>query len=93
MYKLAPSRRYRTSYKRVSKRKEFDQKELDFVTNALARGTSLPPRYRDHLLSGDHAGVRECHIKNDLLLLYQKHDNVLVLLLIDIGAHSSLFGQ
>ena len=48
-------------------------------------------RYRDHDLSGDWAGYRECHIKPDLLLIYRKSDPD-ILRLARLGSHSELFG-
>lgn len=36
---------------------------------------------------------RECHIKDDLLLIYYKDKTVLVLVLVDIGTHHQLFGK
>ncbi|MGD1641148.1 type II toxin-antitoxin system YafQ family toxin [Klebsiella pneumoniae] len=48
-------------------------------------------RYRDHDLSGDWAGYRECHIKPDLLLIYRKSDAD-TLRLARLGSHSELFG-
>jgi mRNA interferase YafQ len=50
----------------------------------------LEPRHRDHDLSGDWAGYRECHIKPDLLLIYRKPDTV-TLRLARLGSHSELF--
>ena len=41
---------------------------------ALATNQPLEARYRDHDLSGDWAGYRECHVKPDLLLVYRKSD-------------------
>ena len=46
---------------------------------------------RDHALSGDWAGYRECHIKPDLLLIYRKPDAD-TLRLARLGSHSELFG-
>jgi len=66
---------------------------LDKVVNALIKGERLASRHHDHELKGEYAGIRECHIKNDLLLLYQQRDDVLVLLLVDIGTHASVFGK
>lgn len=91
MYAIRASSRYRSSYKHTRQWANFAVGELNTVINALARGEKLSAKYRDHELRGGHSGIRECHIKNDLLLLYQKHDNALVLLLVDIGTHSSLF--
>jgi mRNA interferase YafQ len=61
------------------------------VLMALASDLSLQPRLRDHELSGDWAGYRECHVKPDLLLIYRKTENDL-LRLARLGSHSELFG-
>jgi mRNA interferase YafQ len=60
------------------------------VLTALATDQSLEPRYRDHDLSGDWAGYRECHLKPDLLLIYRKPDAD-TLRLARLGSHSQLF--
>ena len=92
MYGVVKSGGYKKSHKRVSQYRNFDQAALDTVVNALIRGERLVPRHYDHELKGKYAGIRECHIKNDLLLLYQRKDDVLILLLVDIGTHASVFG-
>lgn len=51
----------------------------------------LPEKNRDHALSGDWAGYRECHVKPDLLLIYRKPDAD-TLWLARLGSHSELFG-
>ena len=51
----------------------------------------LPGKNRDHALSGDWMGYRECHIKPDLLLIYRKPDAD-TLRLARMGSHSELFG-
>jgi mRNA interferase YafQ len=57
---------------------------------ALANDKPLSPRYRDHDLSGDWAGYRDCHIKPDLVLIYKKSD-AYTLRLARLGSHSELF--
>lgn len=52
---------------------------------------TLPENNRDHALSGDWNGYRECHIKPDLLLIYRKPDTD-TLRLARFGSHSELFG-
>ncbi len=61
------------------------------VLVALATDEPLDARYRDHDLSGDWAGYRECHVKPDLLLIYRK-SNSDTLKLARLGSHSELFG-
>ena len=61
------------------------------VVASLLVDQVLPVGNRDHALSGDWAGYRECHIKPDLLLIYRKPDNE-TLRLARLGSHSELFG-
>lgn len=56
----------------------------------LCNDLELPDKYRDHELVGEFKGVRDCHIKPDLLLLYRKIDED-YLQLIRLGSHSELF--
>ena len=67
--------------------------KLEKVVGLLAAGVHLPPQYRDHALTGDMAGTRDCHIEPDWVLLYRIEENVLVLVLVRTGTHSELFGM
>ena len=66
---------------------------LDDIIRALSRGETLPEKNKDHPLSGDWVGHRECHILPDWLLIYRIEDDVLVLTLARTGTHSDLFGK
>ena len=57
----------------------------------LTADRPLPASNRDHALTGDWSGYRECHIKPDLLLIYRKPDTG-TLRLARLGSHSELFG-
>ncbi|HRP26088.1 type II toxin-antitoxin system YafQ family toxin [Thauera sp.] len=84
---------FKRDYKREAKgqhRATLDE-VLKPVLVALATDQPLDVRYRDHDLSGDWAGYRECHIKPDLLLIYRKSDSGF-LRLARLGSHSELFG-
>ena len=50
-----------------------DVNKINDVILKLARGETLPPKYKDHALSGDLEGLRDCHIENDWVLLYILH--------------------
>jgi mRNA interferase YafQ len=91
-YRVFTTKGYRSSYKRVSKHKHFDGKLLNTIVNALANGEELPVRFKDHQLTGSLKEYRECHVKNDLLLVYQKQEDAIILTLVDIGTHSNIFG-
>ena len=66
---------------------------LDDIIRTLSRGESLPEQNKDHALTGDWVGHRECHIQPDWLLIYRIEDDVLVLTLARTGTHSDLFGK
>lgn len=61
------------------------------VVDMLANDEVLPQNFRDHNLTGQYLGYRECHVYPDWLLIYKKQDGVLVLLLYRLGSHSELF--
>ena len=66
---------------------------LDDIIRKLSKGEPLPEKNKDHALSGDWIGHRECHIQPDWLLVYRIEDNVLVLTLTRTGTHSDIFGK
>lgn len=71
---------------------DFDMEKFESITNCLSNGNKLPSQFRDHELKGDYANCRECHIKSDLLLIYEVDNDLMVITLVDIGSHSELFG-
>ncbi len=93
MYNVLLEKSYVKQLKKISLQKNFDKVALDNVVDLLASGGKLSARYKDHRLSGKAAVYRECHIKSDLLLKYYKDDGMLVLVLIEIGTHSQMFGK
>ena len=76
---------------KLAKKQNKDLDKLFDVVNVLADGGILDARYRDHDLSGDYKGTRECYIEPDWLLVYEIQDEVLVLMLYRLGTHSELF--
>ena len=66
---------------------------LEEVVECLAMGEPLPEKNRDHALTGDWVGHRECHIQPDWLLIYRMEGDVLVLTLARTGSNSDLFGK
>lgn len=65
--------------------------ELDEVIRLLVLDDSLPEKYKDHDLSGNWKGFRECHIQPNWLLIYKVCNNNLILSLSRTGSHSDLF--
>lgn len=83
---------FKKDYKLAMKRR-LDIELLDDIIRTLSRGETLPPKNKDHSLSGEWAGHRECHIQPDWLLIYRIDDDVLVLTLSRTGTHSDFFGK
>lgn len=83
---------FKKDYKLAMKR-HLDIELLDDIIRALSRGETLPQKNKDHSLSGEWTGHRECHIQPDWLLIYRIDDDVLVLTLSRTGTHSDLFGK
>lgn len=72
-------------------RRGADTNLLDSVITDLANGKKLDEKYRDHSLTGNYSGFRECHIKPDWLLIYRIDSDKLFLLVFRTGTHSDLF--
>ena len=90
-YGIRKTVRYRKNLKKMLKRGK-DIKKISAVVRMLAMGETLPPTYRDHALSGDLDGLRDCHSDNDWVLLYfYTSTGELILTLTDTGTHSDLF--
>ena len=64
---------------------------LTEVLKLLADGEPLPAKYKDHNLTGNFKGCRECHITPDWLLIYEVSNGDLILYLTRTGTHSDLF--
>lgn len=89
-YSLVLSGRFKRSLK-LAKKRGLDIVLLDSVVEKLLRGIPLEPKYKDHSLSGNYKGFRECHIQPNWLLIYLIEDDILTLTLVDTGTHADLF--
>ena len=81
---------FKKDFKRIKKR-GYDISRLEKKDELLANEVPLPEQFKDHNLSGNYNGFRECHIAPDWLLIYQVNNNELVLVLSRTGSHSDLF--
>lgn len=76
---------------KLAQKQGKDIEKLFSVVDILASGEPLPSKFRDHDLTGDYKGCRECHIESDWLLVYEKDNGLLILMLNRVGSHSELF--
>lgn len=74
---------------KLAERRGKQMSKLRELVLLLMEGGSLPPRYKDHQLSGEWKSHRDCHIEPDWLLLYKIDGDDLYL--VRTGSHSDLF--
>jgi len=79
---------FKKDYKRIKKQNKSLNK-LRTIIEKLAAGKKLEPRYRDHQLTGNWNGHRDCHIEADWILIYSTTGEDLNLE--RTGSHSELF--
>lgn len=89
-YQVEVTSRFKKDYKTAMKR-GLEIELLDNIIKLLANGEKLPDENKDHNLTGNYKGYRECHIQPDWLLIYKISDNILILSLSRTGSHSDLF--
>lgn len=90
MLEVVLSTRFKKDLKTASKR-GYNLELLKDVVDKIASRQQLPEKNRDHELSGDYAGFRECHVAPDWLLVYRVVEEDLILYLMRTGTHSDLF--
>ena len=90
-YTVRYSNLFKKSFKKCLKR-GCKQDDFRKVLSILAEFGSLPPEYRPHKLKGKYKECWECHINPDWLLVWEQYDTELILILVDTGTHSDLFG-
>lgn len=92
MLSLKTTSRFRKDYKRIRKQGK-DMNLLQAVIDDLLAEKVLDKKYKDHALSGNYVGFRECHICPDWLLIYAVDHGQLVLTVTRTGSHSDLFDE
>ena len=79
---------FKKDFKRIKKQNK-DPSKLRTVIEKLVAGQFLEPKFRDHQLSGNWKGHRDCHIEPDWILIYRITADSLYLE--RTGSHSDLF--
>lgn len=89
-YIIKPTNKFQKDLKRVQKR-GYDLNLLKEIIKKLANGETLPEKNKDHFLTGNYTGKRECHITPYWLLIYEIDGENLFLYLTRTGTHSDCF--
>ena len=90
MLKIRYSNQFKKDYKLIKKR-GYNIEKLKEVINLLVQDKRLPVKYREHYLTGNYIGFKECHIGPDWLLIYKTENELLTLTVLRTGSHSDLF--
>lgn len=90
MLDIVLSNRFKKDLKLAYKR-GYNIDLLNEIVDKLANQEALPKKNRDHGLTGNYIGFRECHIQSDWLLVYRIDEDELFLFLSRTGTHSDLF--
>ena len=90
-YTVRYSNLFKKSYNKCLRRGCDEQKFRTVVSILMEKG-KLPVEYRPHKLKGKYKNCWECHITPDWLLVWEQNDATLLLLMVDTGTHSDLFG-
>ena len=92
MYQLFSTKQYEKSLSRLRQGKSWNEAAVRRLLGFLRSDIALPSAYQDHQLKGDMETYRECHIKHNLLLIYERNEANRSIKLLDIGTHDDLFG-
>ena len=94
MFDLKVGTQARKDFKKLKKSSLADFNiTKEFVELLLVDGyKGIDTKYKAHKLIGNYKDCYECHIKSDLLLIWQEYENgVNILQIIRVGSHSELF--
>ncbi len=90
MLEVVPTKPFKRDLKKYQHRRDV-VKELYEVISTLAKEEPLDPKKKDHNLIGGYVNYKECHVKNDVLLIYRVDQDTKSLYLARFGSHSELF--
>ena len=91
MKEVRKSTQFKKDFKRFKNNIEFVEILFQLVC-MLAEGKPIPTEYDPHPLKGNWKDFMECHIKNDILLIWYDKENDRIEL-VRLGSHSELFGK
>lgn len=87
-YTIKFSKQFKKSFKKLS---DDLKNEVLEILELLANDMPLDKKFKDHSLSGNLVGFRDCHVRADLVLIYEKDQEILILTAINVGNHGNVF--
>lgn len=89
MLEIVTTKSFKKDLKKYQHKKDI-LKELYNVILILTKQEPLDSSKKDHNLMGNYVNYRECHVKNDLLLIYKIDKKAYCLYLVRFGSHSEI---
>lgn len=78
---------------KLCKKRGLPMEELWTIVEKLLNGETLDAKYRPYQLQVNRKGQWECHIQPDWLLVWEQHDQELILIMVNTDTHSDLFSK
>jgi len=93
MFEIITSTKFLKDLKLLKRRSAKDLQLLKDLITVLAKDghSGLDKKHKAHKLSGSYKGYWACHIKPDLLLIWDENEQINLLELVRTGTHSDLF--
>lgn len=93
MFEVVYATKFLKDAKLLKKRSLKDFEALSIILKTLEKSghKGLNRKHKAHKLSGDYSGYWECHVKPDVLLIWDENEKLMLLELVRTGTHSDLF--
>ena len=93
MYEIGYSGRFKKDLKSIKKRSADNFEELRIFIKELQKTgyKGVKTKHKPHRLSGNFSKHWECHVFNDLLLIWLQNESDKTIFLVRAGTHSDLF--
>ncbi|PIY92617.1 MAG: type II toxin-antitoxin system mRNA interferase toxin, RelE/StbE family [Candidatus Magasanikbacteria bacterium CG_4_9_14_0_2_um_filter_42_11] len=91
-YSVIYTKKFKKQYKKIHGKNTRLETELLHVIAMLQTDTPLLAKHENHRLKGKVKHLSECHILPDWLLIYEKDTDARILVLVEMGTHTNLFG-
>ncbi|WP_259067057.1 type II toxin-antitoxin system YafQ family toxin [Mucilaginibacter sp. X4EP1] len=93
MFEIVASTKFLKDLKLLKKRSGKDFQLLQQLITVLAEKghKGIDKKHKPHKLADDYKVYWECHVKPDLLLIWDENEQINLLELVRTGTHSDLF--
>ncbi len=91
MLNAVTTRKFKRDVDKLTKQKK-NLKSLRDIMKLLIEEKPLDQKHLDHPLKGEWKNCRDCHVENDLVLIYRIVKSSKTIYFERIGSHSELFG-